>query len=147
MPNLPSGRTVAINMKPLFDLAEQAKRNPSLLLFVEDVDQLLSMIRIVEVEEAVGIPDAELDRLQVPGGHRYGITHDMGLSVYDVLSGRSGWSAADTLALKQSILSDRIRRQVIRRMWELMQLRKRLYDQALADLRFNGVKPRSFYRD
>ena len=114
MPVLPSRRIVSIDFEPLHELALQAEAEQiaSNLLFIEKDEQIFSLIRVKEVEWRPDIPSEELDIVETPRGLKSCILLDTGYSVSDVLAARVPWSRGDISALRQFILTPRIRQKV-----------------------------------
>lgn len=128
MPTLPSGRTVAISVMPLIELAERAKlgKNASFLLFLEKNHQVHSMVRVLEIESARGIPESELDPVDAPGGVRYLMTRDTGYTAADVMEGRTSWPPDDVKAFAGFMATDRIREHIFQHHYETILLREQL---------------------
>ncbi len=133
MPVLPSGRKVSVDFLPLHTLAlrAQAEQSASSLLLIEKTEQIFSLILVKEVEFRTDIPAEELDLVELSGGLKRCILHDTGYSVADILAVRAPWSRGDISALRQFLLTPRIRQQIrFYRRW-LISLRGKLTDRAI----------------
>jgi hypothetical protein len=110
MPKLPSGRSVVVDFAPMCRLLKQAEceGDASLLLFVEDPGVFSRLILLHEAEFRPDIPSEELDAVQTSRGVRHAIVRETGLTLDDVLEGRSSWSCEDRDALNRFMMTKRV---------------------------------------
>jgi hypothetical protein len=130
MPYLPSGRAVAVSLQPLDELLDRAlnERNASLLFFMDELDDIFSFVRVLEVEERFDVPRVELEAVGAPDRIMHCMTQDTGYTVYDVIRRGCHWSADDVAAFRDFMLTDRIRDWVVSRQVRLVVLRSMLTD-------------------
>jgi hypothetical protein len=94
MPILPSGRFAVLSFRELAFLGERAvdEDDASLLLFLESNSSLNTILQVYEVR-----PEEPADEFALTTDDGQPL-HLTGLSVADVLEGRSDWSAEDVKA-------------------------------------------------
>lgn len=133
MPYLPSGRAVAISMRPLDEVLQRAfeERNASRLFCMDEMDDITSFISVLEVEERFDVPRVELEPIGAPERTMHCMTCDTGYTVFDIIRCRSDWPAADLAAFKQFMLTDRIRNWIVGRYVRLAGLRSMLTDYSM----------------
>jgi len=136
MPYLPSGRAVAISMRPLDELLQRAidERNASLLFFMDEMEDITSFISVLEVEERLDVPRVELEPVLAPDRTMHCMTRETGYSVFDIFRRRSDWPTADIAAFRRFMLTDRIRTWVVGRQVRLVGLRSMLTDYSITNL-------------
>jgi hypothetical protein len=133
MPYLPSGRAVAISMRPLDELLQRAfdEKNPSLLFCMDETDDIMAFISVLEVEERFDVPPVELEPVGAPDRTMHCMTRDTGYTVFDIFRRRSDWPAADIAAFRRFMLTDRIRTWVVGLQVRLAGLRSMLTDYSM----------------
>jgi len=133
MPYLPSGRAVAISMRPFDELLQRAidERNACLLFCMDEMDDVTSFISVLEVEERFDVPRVELDPIAAPDRTMHCMTRNTGYTVFDIFRRRSDWSAADIAAFKRFMLTDRICTWVVGHQVRLVGLRMMLTDYSM----------------
>lgn len=147
MPHLPSGRAVAINLTPLLELAEQAERNrdPSALMHLEEMPQVMSVIPVLEVEERSDIPAAELIEVKASDHVKYCTTQETAFSVADIAEGRSNWPTMDVAAFNRFMLTPRIAALIFERWANLVRIRQELLQDALVRLQSSRNEHRVYF--
>jgi hypothetical protein len=89
MPHLPSGRAVAVSLRPLDELLDRAiaKQDVSLLVSVNELDDIFSFAQVLEVEERFDVPRVELEPVRAPHGPMHCMTEDTGnVPHYDIIA-------------------------------------------------------------
>jgi len=133
MPYLPSGRAVAVSLRPLDELLDRAlnERNASLLFGMDELDDVLSLVRVLEVEERLDVPQVELEAVGAPDRIMHCMTQDTGYTVYDIIHQGCHWSHEDIAAFRDFMLTDRVRDWVVSRQVKLVVLRSMLTDYSM----------------
>jgi hypothetical protein len=144
MPNLPSGRSVVVDFAPMCRLIRQAERegDASLLLFVEDPGVFSRLILLHEAEFRPDIPREELDVVETSRGVRHAILHRTGLTLDDVLEGRSTWSCEDRDTLNRFMMTKRVWKAATDLRESLLDLREELTERAIFEPGVEMVLPR-----
>lgn len=147
MPHLPSGRAAAISLTPLLELAEQAERDrdPSALIHLEEMPQVMSLIPVLELEERSDIPAVELAEVEAPDHVKYCITQETGFSVADIAEGRSNWPTMDVAAFNRFMLTPRIAALIFERWVNLVRIRQELLQDALVRLHGSRIRDRVYF--
>jgi len=130
MPYLPSGRAVAVSLQPLDELLDRAlnERNAPLLFFMDELDDVFSFVRVLEVEERFDVPRVELEPVGAPDRIMHCMTWDTGYTVFDIIRRGCHWSDDDVAAFRDFMLTDRMRDWVVSRQVRLVVLRSMLTD-------------------
>jgi hypothetical protein len=144
MPKLPSGRSVVVDFAPMCKLIKQAERegDAGLLLFVEDSHVFCGLIDLHEAEFRPDIPREELDVVETSRGVRHAIVHETGLTLDDVLEGRSSWSSEDRDALDRFMMTKRVWKEATDLRERLLDLRSELTERAIHEPHVEMVLPR-----
>lgn len=144
MPKLPSGRSVVVDFAPMCKLIKRAEceGDASLLLFVEDPGVFSRLILLHEAEFRSDIPREELDAVETNRGLRYAILHKTGLTLDDVLEGRSSWSGEDRDALNRFMMTKRVWKAATDLQERLIELRDELTERAIHEPGVEMVLPR-----
>jgi hypothetical protein len=144
MPKLPSGRSVVVDFAPICKLMRQVEceGDASLLLFVEDPHVFCGLIDLHEAEFRPDIPSEELDAVETNRGLRYAILHETGLTLEDVLAGRSSWSREDRDALNRFMMTKRVWKAATDLRERLIELRDELTERAIHEPGLEMVLPR-----
>jgi hypothetical protein len=144
MPKLPSGRSVVVDFAPMCKLIRQAESegDATLLLFVEDPGVFSRLILLHEAEFRPDIPREELDLVETGRGVRHVILHKTGLTLDDVLEGRSSWSNEDRDALNRFMMTKRVWKAATDLRERLLDLRDELTERAIFEPGVEMVLPR-----
>ena len=133
MPYLPSGRAIAVSLQPLDELLDRAlnERNASLLFFMDELDDVFTFVRVLEVEERFDVPRVELEAVGALDRTMHCMTQDTGYTVFDIVRRKCHWSADDIAAFRDFMLTDRVRDRVVSRQVRLVVLRSMLTDYSI----------------
>jgi hypothetical protein len=111
-------------------------------LFVEDSHVFCGLIDLHEAEFPTDVPREELDQVETDRGVRHVILHETGLTLDDVLEGRSSWSCEDRDALNRFMMTKRVWKAATDLRERLLDLREELTELAIFEPGVEMVLPR-----